>query len=345
VKDGDLQGDGQAGAGSQIRLAGGWRSFQWVRDRYLDGTYTWPEYLAKLQSPTPPPAPRVYANTHHTYWSAWDLVAAVRIMPSLGNANLQWVSPNKLRLTTGLPGAVTCYEAGYYKHLERIDTTDQIVYITFDDGPYVNDAGLQDTAILLSAIQTWNESNTPAARVTFMVCGIKAEMNEAHEDVTRTIVGPPHNHKLGNHSYHHPQPFAQRSADEIRQEVIRNRLVVIKILGDAGNLSILFRPPGEMGWPGTPPNQDAINAIASAGHVTVFHNVTGNDSGLAQQQVLENVQSTFFKLSEAERKGAIVLLHNGRQYTTEDVPAILDFFQEQGYAMHSLPIAMVPPLK
>jgi peptidoglycan/xylan/chitin deacetylase (PgdA/CDA1 family) len=127
--------------------------------------------------------------------------------------------------------------------------------------------------------------------------------------------------------------------------VIRNRLVVIKILGDASNLSNLLRPPGEMGWPGTPPNQDAINAIASAGHVTVFHNVSGEDGGLQQQQVLENVQNDFLNLSEAERKGALVLLHNGRPYTTEDVPAILDFFKDQGYAMHSLPLAMVPPMK
>jgi hypothetical protein len=250
VKDGDLQGDGQAGAGSQIRLAGDWRSFQWVRDCYLDGTYIWPEYLAKLQSPTLPPAPRVYANTNHTYWSAWDLAAAVRILPSLGNANLQWVSPNKLRLTTGLPGGVTAYEQGRYRAVLRREIQNSIVYITYDDGPYVNDSfsptiDYDDMINLLNVIQDHNNANpTHQVHVTLMFNGVRIEQDTDHEDITRRSVAD-FGHTLGNHSYRHPQPFSQRSADAIRHEVIRNRLVMIKVVGSAGSITNALRPPGE----------------------------------------------------------------------------------------------------
>jgi peptidoglycan/xylan/chitin deacetylase (PgdA/CDA1 family) len=246
-----------------------------------------------------------------------------------------------------LPGAVTCYEAGNYKHLERIDTTENVVYITFDDGPFrTGDDGYQATVQLLDIIKAWNLENSPQAHATFMVNGIRAEQDGDHESVTQTIVTEYH-HKLGNHSYHHPQPFQNQSGDQIRHEVIRNRLVAIKILGNASDVTNLFRPPGEMGWPAQSPPQVPVNAIASAGHVTVVHtdDVQGYDSGMNQQQVFEQVRNKFLALSEAQRKGAIVLLHNGRPFTTEDVPSILDFFKDQGYTVQPLPTNVAPPRK
>lgn len=106
--------------------------------------------------------------------------------------------------------------------IPRVETQEQIIALTFDDGP---------TEHTLDVLEMLKEASVSA---TFYVIGSEIEKKP---EIAKQIVSE--GHELGNHSYSHPR-FYLKSQKEINQEIqTTNRL--IREAGYSGEIT--FRPP------------------------------------------------------------------------------------------------------
>ena len=108
--------------------------------------------------------------------------------------------------------------------ITRINTTDKVVALTFDDGP--------DPATTPAVLESLAKNNVHA---TFFVVGQRAEKYPALLKKTSKA-----GHEIGNHSYSH-KDFNRVNGAEIRSEITRTNDIINKITGQK---TFLFRPPG-----------------------------------------------------------------------------------------------------
>ena len=107
--------------------------------------------------------------------------------------------------------------------LRRVETTDSVIAITFDDGP---------TATHTDSVLSLLEEH--GARATFFMVGTAMERNP--EVVARVVRA---GHELGNHTYSHPR-MVLKSPATIRREIERADSL-IRAFGQEGE--IFVRPP------------------------------------------------------------------------------------------------------
>jgi peptidoglycan/xylan/chitin deacetylase (PgdA/CDA1 family) len=188
--------------------------------------------------------------------------------------------------------------------VRRVDTTEPLVALTFDDGPTP-----QHLDEILSLLRQ------EGVTATFFVTGREVE---AHPGEARRIVAE--GHELGNHTYSHATMIA-RSLSFIREEIERTD-GLIRAAGYRGDIH--FRPPGckrllvlpyylwrtnrkTIIWDVEPESYPDV--AAGAGRI-VAH-------------VLENA-----------RPGSIILLHvmyDSRAETRKALPRIIEGLRDQGY--------------
>lgn len=104
----------------------------------------------------------------------------------------------------------------------RIETSEKVIALTFDDGPTVN------TDMILEILDNLN------VKATFYVTGIDLEKNM---DEGKKIVNS--GHELGNHTYSHER-MVLKSLNFVRQEIEKTDSL-IKEAGYQGEIT--FRPP------------------------------------------------------------------------------------------------------
>ena len=191
------------------------------------------------------------------------------------------------------------------RFVPRVDTSERVVALTFDDGP--------SGAYTDSVLALLRERNV---RATFFVTG--AETSE-HPELASRIVSS--GHELGNHTWSHPR-MVLKSTARIRQEVERTDSV-IRAAGHEGE--IYFRPPYGMRLFGLP------WYLHQTGRTTVLWDVepesfpeVAADADSIAEHVFRNV-----------RPGSIVLLHlmyPSRATSRSALPTIIDGLRAEGYS-------------
>lgn len=187
--------------------------------------------------------------------------------------------------------------------IQRVETADKAVALTFDDGPTPG-----DTEATLKILAKHDVA------ATFFLCGVSIQK---YPEQAKEIVDA--GHQVGNHSWSHRRMWFMDPA-EVRSELDTTD-EVIRESGYEGRID--FRPPyGKkllvLPW-----------ALQERGTRTITWDVSPEDfSGIDQtpEQLRDIVVETV-------RPGSIILLHpmDGRTGTQEAAALIIEALTEEGY--------------
>jgi peptidoglycan/xylan/chitin deacetylase (PgdA/CDA1 family) len=187
--------------------------------------------------------------------------------------------------------------------VQRVETDERVVALTFDDGP--TDADVD--AVLEALAQR-------GVVATFYVNGKDIEANP--EAMHAVIAG---GHEIGNHTWSH-RSMAFVTFETVAEE-IESTDAAIRAAGYEG--PITFRPPFG--------NKLLTLPLYMAQHnrITVTWDVSAEDFSGAQQSSAEIAEDTVATTSP----GSIILLHPwfGRRSSQEAIGDVIDQLQAQGY--------------
>lgn len=186
----------------------------------------------------------------------------------------------------------------------RVETSERLVALTFDDGPVA--ARLDD---VLGALRS------RGVQATFFVTG--GDLEAAPEAGRRLVA---EGHQLGNHSYSHAR-MVFRSQGFIRNEIERTDRL-IRIAGERGE--ILFRPPYCWKLVGLP------WFLWRAGRTTVTWDLEPD----SYPEVASSPRRIADYVRDRVRPGSIVLLHvwwSSGESSRAAIPMIVDSLREDGY--------------
>lgn len=186
--------------------------------------------------------------------------------------------------------------------VDRVETDDRVVALTFDDGP--SDADADAVLDVLAA---------RGVRATFYVNG----MHVAGSTSMQRLIAE--GHEVGNHTWSHRRMLAV-SADTVAQEV-ESTDAVIRATGYSGPLT--FRPPYGKKLVTLP------RYLAEHDRTTVTWDVAVEDFSGRAQTASDLADATVHDT----RPGSIILLHPwfGRTSTQEAIGPVIDRLQRQGY--------------
>jgi len=186
--------------------------------------------------------------------------------------------------------------------VDRVDTTDKDVALTFDDGP--------DPAGTKTILDTLKSRQVPA---TFFLIGRDIA---AHPDLAHDIAAA--GHEIGNHSFSHDRMIGVTPswvADEVEATD-----ALIRTTGYTGE--ILFRPPNGKKLFALP------HYLASHHRTTVTWDVEPDSDGTPDAVTVARTTV------DQVRPGSIVLLHAmyaSREPTRQALGPILDALKQRGF--------------
>ncbi|MGV9367455.1 polysaccharide deacetylase family protein [Amycolatopsis sp. NPDC003731] len=212
-------------------------------------------------------------------------------------------------LVVVLAGAVTLFEVSksptfqfFGTLVDRVDTTEKVVALTFDDGP--------DPAGTKTILDTLHSRQVPA---TFFLIGRDMA---AHPDLARDIAAA--GHELGNHSFRHDRMIGVTPswvADEVEATD-----ALIRAAGYSGE--ILFRPPNGKKLFALP------HYLSEHHRTTITWDVAPDSDGTPDTATVERA------VVDQVRPGSIVLLHAmyaSREQTRRAIGPILDQLKQRGF--------------
>ena len=186
--------------------------------------------------------------------------------------------------------------------VNRVDTGENVVALTFDDGPHP--AGTR------TILDTLKSRGVPA---TFFLIGRDIA---AHPDLARDIAAA--GHELGNHSFSHDRMIGVTPswvADEVEATD-----ALIRTTGYTGE--ILFRPPNGKKLFALP------HYLAEHNRTTVTWDVEPDSAGTPDAATIEKTTV------DQVRPGSIILLHAmypAREQTRRAIGPILDGLKQRGF--------------
>jgi peptidoglycan/xylan/chitin deacetylase (PgdA/CDA1 family) len=186
--------------------------------------------------------------------------------------------------------------------VNRVDTTEKVVALTFDDGP--------DPAGTHAILDTLKSRQVPA---TFFLIGREIA---AHPDLAHDIAAA--GHELGNHSFSHDRMIGVTPAwvaDEVEATD-----ALIRTSGYTGD--ILFRPPNGKKLLALP------HYLAAHGRTTITWDVEPDSEGTPDATTVRDTT-----LAQA-RPGSIILLHAmyaSREQTRQAIGPIVDGLKQRGF--------------
>ncbi|WP_329045346.1 polysaccharide deacetylase family protein [Amycolatopsis sp. NBC_01488] len=186
--------------------------------------------------------------------------------------------------------------------VNRVDTTEKVVALTFDDGP--DPAGTQ------AILDTLKSRQVPA---TFFLIGREIA---AHPDLAHDIAAA--GHEIGNHSFSHDRMIGVTPAwvaDEVEATD-----ALIRTTGYSGE--ILFRPPNGKKLFALP------HYLASHDRTTITWDVEPDSDGTPDAATV--IAATVSQV----RPGSIVLLHAmyaSREQTRQAIGPVVDQLKQRGY--------------
>ncbi|MEV5718322.1 polysaccharide deacetylase family protein [Amycolatopsis mediterranei] len=221
----------------------------------------------------------------------------------------KWTIVVASALVVVLTGAVVLFEVSKSRTfqffgtlVDRVETTEKIVALTFDDGP--------DPAGTHAILDTLKSRQVPA---TFFLIGRDMA---AHPDLARDIAAA--GHEIGNHSFSHDRMIGVTPswvADEVEATD-----ALIRAAGYTGE--ILFRPPNGKKLFALP------HYLAEHHRTTITWDVAPDSDGTPDTATVESA------VLGQVRPGSIVLLHamyGSRAQTRQALGPILDGLKQRGY--------------
>ncbi|MDD6207203.1 MAG: delta-lactam-biosynthetic de-N-acetylase [Clostridiales bacterium] len=189
------------------------------------------------------------------------------------------------------------------------DTTEKVLYLTFDAG-YENG----NTGKILDALK---KHHAPA---TFFVVG---NYLETSPDLVQRIVAE--GHTVGNHTYHHRDMSAISDKSAFESEMTSVEEKFKEITGQ--DMIKYYRPPqGKY-------NENNLKMAKEMGYHTFFWSLAYVDWEENNQPTKEEA---FKKLLTRVHPGAIVLLHSTSSTNGEILDELLKKWEEMGYSFKSL---------
>lgn len=206
-------------------------------------------------------------------------------------------------------GAFTLFEVSKSRTFQffgtlvnRVDTTEKVVALTFDDGP--DPAGTQ------AILDTLRSRQVPS---TFFLIGREIA---AHPDLAHDIAAA--GHELGNHSFSHERMIGVTPSWVAHEVEATDAL--IRTAGYTGE--ILFRPPNGKKLFALP------HYLASHNRTTITWDVEPDSEGTPDAAAVEKTTV------DQVRPGSIVLLHamyGSREQTRRAIGPIVDRLKQLGY--------------
>lgn len=188
--------------------------------------------------------------------------------------------------------------------VQRVDTTEKIIALTFDDGP--SRAYTDEVLGLLAHYDV---------HATFFLTGKEMAANPEH---TRRLLAS--GHQLANHSFSHPR-MVLMSQTAIAKEIEQTDLL-IRQAGYQGD--IVFRPPYGKKLLGLPWYLKQQNRLTVMWDLEPESDAAlAKDAEAMAQYVIDNA-----------KPGSIILLHvmyQSRQSSRDALPLIITGLQQQGY--------------
>lgn len=184
-----------------------------------------------------------------------------------------------------------------------VDRDDKVISVTFDAS-----WGGDKTRKILDLLDEYD------AKATFFLVGIWVDQ---FPELVQEIAA--RGHEIGNHSASHAH-FTQISDAKIRQELAS---CSDKIEALTGTRPTLFRPPyGDY-------NSNVITIVRDEGYEAVQWSVDSLD------WKNRGVEDLIRRATSNVQSGDIILFHNDSQYIVDALPAILKFYQAEGFKIVS----------
>lgn len=190
------------------------------------------------------------------------------------------------------------------KIIPRIDTSEKVIALTFDDGP--TPAYTQSTLDLL------REKEVVA---TFFLMGVDVD---AHPDETRAIIDA--GHEIGNHTYTHAD-MTLASEEQAADEITRAD-TAIRRAGYSGPIHV--RPPFGKKLIGLPLH------LAKHDRATITWDVEPE----SYSDIAADPAKIAAHVIETTRPGSIIILHvmyDSREPSRQALPAIIDGLKARGF--------------
>ncbi len=195
-----------------------------------------------------------------------------------------------------------------------INTTEKIIYLTFDDGPTP-----EITNWTLDILKTYN------AKATFFCIGNNIKK---HPDIFKKTLNE--GHSIGNHTLNHIKGWKTSTKTYIKELKETEALINSNILNPTLNTTKLFRPP--FGKIRTKQGKE-VNKL---GYKIIMWDILSFDwnKNISPESCLQNVLTK-------TKNGSIIVFHDSvkasknMQYA---LPKVLDFFNKKNYKFESLPI-------
>ncbi len=180
-------------------------------------------------------------------------------------------------------------------------TTQQLIAITFDDGP--------DPVLTPRLLDLLKERHIHA---TFFLVGKNAA---AFPEVVRRIVEE--GHEVGNHSWSHPL-LTQLGPESVESQLRRTHDAIVKACGTA---PLLYRPPY-----GAVRLSQRTRIEKTFGYPAILWDVDPQD-----WKHPRSAQKVYDAIHKQTRPGSIILCHDIHETTVAAMPATLDDLIARGY--------------
>ena len=247
------------------------------------------------------------------YWilaAAVLVIAAMLFLPMMGGV----VETGAWGLsfhTEGSPpiGAAGADELRRFDAAYLGDTTDKVLYLTFDAG--------YENGCTEKILDTLKKHEVTAA---FFLVGNYMEKNA---DLVRRMVAE--GHIVGNHTMHHPDMSKLTDKAAFQKELTDLEDLFRSVTGK--ELPKFYRPPQGIY------SAENLKIAQEMGYKTVFWSLAYVDWNNDSQP---SAEYAFGKLLPRTHNGAVVLLHSTSQTNAEILDELLTRWKEQGYRFESV---------
>lgn len=197
-------------------------------------------------------------------------------------------------------GSVKICSGFYLQAICRLDTTENKICLTFDDGP-----DEETTPKILDILDSQN------IKATFFIIGEKAER---HREIVKEIHRK--GHAIGIHSYSHAFFFDLYGKKKMERDLLKCEQAIFEITGEK---PLLFRPPYGV------TNPAMARVVKKLGYRVVGWSVRSFDTKINDDKKLVD------RVIKGLQPGAIILLHDNQEITANVLGSVISRINERNF--------------